>query len=48
MILTGDQASCLIADKGNEIMIELTGQPHQPVNVGDVSLGRDADFPGFL
>ena len=39
MILTSDQASCLIADKGTEIMIELPGQPQQPVNVGDVSLG---------
>ena len=39
VILTADQANCLISDRGNEIMIEKPGQQLPPANVGDVSLG---------
>ena len=40
VILTADQAACLISDRGSEIMVELPGQQLPPANVGDVSLGK--------
>ena len=40
VILSCDQASCIISDRGSEVMLQHAVISHVPTNIGDVSLGK--------